>query len=266
MWWSNQYGWSDCRKLWFLPHYEITSSAIHRSSTPGPSQGIWGKKVGWGGRAVGNDSMELKSIQPSQLLHNLFRSHWGIRASRAILREGERVRAQGFVSCPIIHPDSVLWASKHGGHGQALCWAPTFLGAHIHILHVSLKQPIFKVSVLGWALSRSWTLWGEMVLSYPPHVSCMTLRDLLSFSECLTRRMRRNASSQSSERTGNRREITCMNTSLHQHTPLTLNPYDNSEISIQLVVKVSIEDVVHHQAFLTSIPVLFCYLIVLSKC
>lgn len=57
-----------------------------------------------------------------------------------------------------------------------------------------------------------------------------------------------------------------MNTCFTPTLPLMLNPYDNSEISIQLVVKASIEDVVHHQAFLTSIPVLFCYFIVLNKC
>lgn len=57
-----------------------------------------------------------------------------------------------------------------------------------------------------------------------------------------------------------------MNTCFTPAPPTTLNPYDNSEISIQLVVKASIEDMVHHQAFLTSIPILSCYFIVLSKC
>lgn len=43
-------------------------------------QGIWGKKVGWGGRAGGGGVLEIKNI-------NLFRSHWDIRASRAVLHD-----------------------------------------------------------------------------------------------------------------------------------------------------------------------------------
>lgn len=137
-------------------------------NTPGTAQGLSGEEVGWGGRVGGGGFLEIKGIRLSRFLHNLFRRHWASRTPRAILCDSP-VRGIGFKAgrylCPGLprlphSPPQTHFLSPEGRrHGQALCLALAFLGACTPC--VSLKQPVFKDSVLGWTVWPSWMLWDQ---------------------------------------------------------------------------------------------------------
>ena len=183
--WSNQYGWNDCIQLWSLPHYEISTSATHRSSTPGASQGICREEVRWGERVGSEGFLEIKSTHLSRLLHNLFRSHRGSKVSRRSPVTGwrgdgaggkEEIHAQGRLG----HPRLTFWAPEGGK-----TWTATVLSAYIsggpHPMY-ELEQPIFKVTASGWTKRLSWTLWGQRFKSCPRRIwaACPWETDLAS--------------------------------------------------------------------------------------